>query len=137
MEKQHIMVIGAHAGDAENMAGAVVIKHTQAGHSATIVHMTLGEAGHKTLSPAEYAEQLLAPYPQARLKRQDKAYADLIDSGEDRIGGVVIELFDADGNKIAETVTDAEGKYCFKELYPGEYCVTRTQLIPVFISSEE
>ena len=27
----------------------------------------------------------------------------LIDAGEDRIGGVVIELFDADGNKIAET----------------------------------
>lgn len=51
----------------------------------------------------------------------------LIDNGEDRIGGVVIELFDGDGNKIAETVTDAEGKYCFKELYPGEYCVKEIQ----------
>ncbi len=52
-----LMVIGAHAGDAENMAGAVVLKHTRAGHAATIVHMTLGEAGHPRLGPAEYAEQ--------------------------------------------------------------------------------
>ncbi len=52
-----LMVIGAHAGDAENMAGAVVCKHTRAGHSATIVHMTLGEAGHPRLNAAEYAEQ--------------------------------------------------------------------------------
>ncbi len=52
-----LMVVGAHAGDAENMAGAIVLKHTRAGHTATIVHMTLGEAGHPTLAPAVYAEQ--------------------------------------------------------------------------------
>ncbi len=52
-----IMVIGAHAGDAENMAGAAVLKHTREGHGATIVHMTLGEAGHPTLPPEVYAEQ--------------------------------------------------------------------------------
>ena len=52
-----IMVIGAHAGDAEVMAGATVLKHTHAGHQAVIVHMTLGEAGHPTLPPAVYAEQ--------------------------------------------------------------------------------
>lgn len=57
MVEQKIMVIGAHAGDAENMAGAVVLKHTQAGHTAMIVHLTLGEAGHKTLPPEVYAEQ--------------------------------------------------------------------------------
>ena len=56
-----IMVIGAHAGDAEVMAGATVLKHTRAGHQAVIVHMTLGEAGHPTLSPAVYAEQDLDP----------------------------------------------------------------------------
>lgn len=54
---EKIMVIGAHAGDAEVMAGATVLKHTRAGHQAVIVHMTLGEAGHPTLSPAVYAEQ--------------------------------------------------------------------------------
>lgn len=53
----HLMVIGAHAGDAENMAGALVLKHTRAGHRATIVHMTLGEAGHPALDPEAYAVQ--------------------------------------------------------------------------------
>lgn len=52
-----LMVIAAHAGDAENMAAATVLKHTRAGHGATIVHMTLGEAGHRTLPPEVYAEQ--------------------------------------------------------------------------------
>jgi N-acetylglucosamine malate deacetylase 1 len=52
-----IMVIGAHAGDAENMASAVVLKHTRSGFPATIVHLTLGEAGHPRMAPAEYAEQ--------------------------------------------------------------------------------
>ncbi len=52
-----IMVIGAHAGDAENMAGAAVLIHTRAGHPAAILHMTLGEAGHPRLAPEVYAEQ--------------------------------------------------------------------------------
>ena len=53
----HLMVIGAHAGDAENMAGALVLKHTRAGYRASIVHMTLGEAGHPTLTSDVYAAQ--------------------------------------------------------------------------------
>ena len=52
-----LMVVGAHTGDAENMAGATVLKHTRAGHQAIIVHMTLGEAGHPTLASEVYAEQ--------------------------------------------------------------------------------
>jgi N-acetylglucosamine malate deacetylase 1 len=52
-----ILVIGAHAGDAENMAAAAVLKHTKAGFPATILHLTLGEAGHPRMSAAEYAEQ--------------------------------------------------------------------------------
>jgi LmbE family N-acetylglucosaminyl deacetylase len=54
---EKIMVIGAHAGDAENMAGATLIHHTRVGHAATIVHMTLGEAGHRSLAPEVYAGQ--------------------------------------------------------------------------------
>lgn len=52
-----LMVIAAHAGDAENMAAALVLKHTRAGHRASVVHMTLGEAGHPALAPVVYAEQ--------------------------------------------------------------------------------
>ena len=51
----------------------------------------------------------------------------VIDAGEDRLGGVVIQLFDADGNAVAETRTDANGGYCFKDLYPGKYTVTEIQ----------
>ena len=83
-----IMVIGAHAGDAENMAAATVLKHTRAGHAATIVHMTLGEAGHPTMPPDVYAEQrkrevqesarlmgaqaIWLPYPDGRLPATDE-----------------------------------------------------------------
>jgi LmbE family N-acetylglucosaminyl deacetylase len=62
-----LMVIGAHAGDAENMAGAVVIKHVQAGHRAYILHLTLGEAGHPTLSPSQYAQQRVQEVQQSAL----------------------------------------------------------------------
>lgn len=57
LPKGHLLVIGAHAGDVENMAGATVLKHVRAGCTATVVHMTLGEAGHPTLAPDVYAEQ--------------------------------------------------------------------------------
>lgn len=56
-KKYKIMVVGAHAGDAEIMAGAVVAKYTEAGHQAVLVHMTPGEKGHQTLSPEEYSQQ--------------------------------------------------------------------------------
>lgn len=50
-----IMVVGGHAADAEIMAGATMLKHVAAGWRAVIVHATLGEKGHRTLSPEEYA----------------------------------------------------------------------------------
>lgn len=49
------------------------------------------------------------------------------DPGEEGIGGVTIELFDKDGNLIAQTVTDANGDYCFEGLVPGDYVVRQTQ----------
>lgn len=56
-KKIKLMVVGAHAFDAEIMAGGVVAKYTSMGHEATMVHMTLGEKGHRTLKPEEYAQQ--------------------------------------------------------------------------------
>jgi len=50
-----IMVVGAHAADAEIMGGATVLKHVDAGWRAVIVHMTPGEKGHRNLLPEEYA----------------------------------------------------------------------------------
>ncbi len=50
----HLMVVGAHISDAENMAGAVMLKHKRAGWDISIVHVTAGEKGHPTLPPEEY-----------------------------------------------------------------------------------
>jgi N-acetylglucosamine malate deacetylase 1 len=49
-----IMVVGAHAADAEIMGGATVLKHVDAGWRAVLVHMTMGEKGHPELSSEEY-----------------------------------------------------------------------------------
>ncbi len=93
----NIMVVGGHISDAENMAGAVMLKHKRAGWDVTIVHMTPGEKGHPTLSPDEYLEMRqadaqasgqflgaaveLAPYKDGELEVSDEAVwwvADLI-----------------------------------------------------------
>ena len=39
------------------------------------------------------------------------------------VEGVVVQLLDADGNFIANTTTDADGKYLFEDLAAGDYVV--------------
>jgi LmbE family N-acetylglucosaminyl deacetylase len=56
----HLMVVGGHISDAENMAGAVMLKHKRAGWDVTIVHATTGEKGHPTLTAEEYLSMRLA-----------------------------------------------------------------------------
>jgi LmbE family N-acetylglucosaminyl deacetylase len=58
MKSVHIAVIGAHAMDAEVMAGGLIAKATRSGHKATLIHMTRGERGHPFKKPEEFAEQL-------------------------------------------------------------------------------
>ncbi|WP_326821094.1 PIG-L family deacetylase [Streptosporangium sp. NBC_01639] len=53
----HVLAIGAHAGDMDLTAGAVLAQHVQAGDQATLLHLTLGERGHPRVPVAEYAEQ--------------------------------------------------------------------------------
>jgi LmbE family N-acetylglucosaminyl deacetylase len=73
-----ILAIGAHAGDMELTAGALLIKQHKLGDRLVILHMTLGEGGNPRLSPAVYgarkrrealaadsvigAEAIIAPY---------------------------------------------------------------------------
>ena len=52
-----IMVIGAHAADAELMGGAAVLAHHRMGWRSVLVHLTLGEKGSRTLSAEHYAQQ--------------------------------------------------------------------------------
>lgn len=56
-EVPKLMVVGAHAGDCEVMAGPLVAQHVADGGSATLLHMTLGERGHPSMPGAEYALQ--------------------------------------------------------------------------------
>ena len=53
----HIVAFGAHAGDADFTMAHVLTKYAAQGHRATIVHVTLGEAGHPRMSRQDYAEQ--------------------------------------------------------------------------------
>ena len=52
-----ILAIGAHAGDMELTAGALLIKQHKLGDRVVILHMTLGEGGNPKLSPAVYGAQ--------------------------------------------------------------------------------
>ena len=49
------------------------------------------------------------------------------DGGKVGIEGVTIQLFDADGNLVADTVTDANGDYLFEGLAPGTYSIAEIQ----------
>ncbi|MEM6471114.1 MAG: SdrD B-like domain-containing protein, partial [Planctomycetota bacterium] len=49
------------------------------------------------------------------------------DDNEPRLEGVVIELRDASGAKVAETLTDSEGRYQFTGLRAGTYTVFEQQ----------
>lgn len=52
-----ILAIGAHAGDMELTAGAVLLKQRALGDSVVLLHLTLGEGGNPKMSPALYGEQ--------------------------------------------------------------------------------
>src|SRR5688572_1021071 len=84
-----ILAIGAHAGDMELTAGALLIKHRKLGDRVVILHMTLGEGGNRRLSPAVYgaqkrrealaadsvigAEAIFAPYKDGELPNDEEA----------------------------------------------------------------
>jgi LmbE family N-acetylglucosaminyl deacetylase len=52
-----ILAIGAHAGDMELTAGALLLKQRQFGDRVVVLHLTLGERGNPRLSAAAYAAQ--------------------------------------------------------------------------------
>jgi N-acetylglucosamine malate deacetylase 1 len=52
-----ILAIGAHAGDMEVAAGAVLAKQAKAGDRVVLLHLTLGEGGNPRLTPEQYGAQ--------------------------------------------------------------------------------
>ncbi|MEM8865309.1 MAG: SdrD B-like domain-containing protein, partial [Planctomycetota bacterium] len=58
------------------------------------------------------------------------------DDPEILLEGVVIQLLDADGNVLRTTTTDADGRYLFDGLAPGEYQVREQQPAGYYDGSE-
>jgi LmbE family N-acetylglucosaminyl deacetylase len=56
-DRLHVVAFGAHAGDADFTMAHVLAKYAHEGHRATIVHVTLGEAGNPAMPREEYAAQ--------------------------------------------------------------------------------
>ncbi|MEO1616741.1 MAG: SdrD B-like domain-containing protein, partial [Planctomycetota bacterium] len=54
------------------------------------------------------------------------------DPDEQDLAGVTIRLFDDSGVQVAQTVTDAQGRYQFDNLIPGRYSVVQDQPSGVF-----
>lgn len=51
------LAIGAHAGDMEITAGALLLKQHDLGDRVVFLHLTLGEGGNPRMSPEKYGEQ--------------------------------------------------------------------------------
>jgi N-acetylglucosamine malate deacetylase 1 len=52
-----ILAVGAHAGDMELTAGAVLVRQRRLGDRIVLLHLTLGEGGNPRLSPEAYGAQ--------------------------------------------------------------------------------
>ncbi|MEO1370152.1 MAG: SdrD B-like domain-containing protein, partial [Acidobacteriota bacterium] len=50
----------------------------------------------------------------------------LQDGGEPGLGGVTVELFELGGALLSSTASDADGRYAFADLVPGDYYVVFT-----------
>ncbi|WP_042142510.1 PIG-L deacetylase family protein [Paucisalibacillus sp. EB02] len=103
-KKHHVMVVGAHCGDAEIQAGAIAHKYAKAGHEVTFLHLTAGEKGNPPhIQPNEYREQ--------KIKEAEKAAAIL--------GGksITLDYKDAELKEDEDTVTRVAK--IFRELKPN------------------
>ena len=69
-----IAAIGAHPGDVEVSAGALLHKYIEAGHSATAIVLTNGDHGHPSLPPEKYAEQTSAEAHRAAEILQEECF---------------------------------------------------------------
>ena len=58
------------------------------------------------------------------------------EAGDQPLGGVTLQLLDGSGGVIAETATDARGRYSFEGLLPGVYSVRQVQPGGLFTAGE-
>jgi uncharacterized repeat protein (TIGR01451 family)/fimbrial isopeptide formation D2 family protein len=107
-----------------------VITATGAGSDITVD--SNGLTTTVTLAENEHNPTIdLGLYPLAAIG--DRVWFDLDrdgfqDEGEDSTPGVTVTLLDGDGNEVATTTTDADGRYLFDGLRPGDYTVVFSDL---------
>ena len=56
-EPRTLLAVGAHAGDMELSAGALLAHQAKLGDRIVILHLTLGEGGNPKMSPKDYGRQ--------------------------------------------------------------------------------
>ena len=69
----------------------------------------------------------IAPATISGFVYEDNSNDGIRDPGEAGIEGVIITLIDSDGNIVAQTRTDANGRYEFDGIPPGDYAIVETQ----------
>ncbi|MGC8601962.1 MAG: PIG-L deacetylase family protein [Thermoprotei archaeon] len=60
MKSDRILVVGAHVGDADVMAGALAAHFSRHGGEITFLHLTYGERGNPRVPPEKYRIQKMA-----------------------------------------------------------------------------
>ncbi len=101
---------GSHGGVAVNPGD--LIRDITLGSGAEAVDYNFGE-----LEPAAISGRVWAEYNMNWV----------LDPGEPLLEGVTIYLLDGSGSRIAQTTTDAQGRYSFDNLRPGTYGVEQIQ----------
>jgi LmbE family N-acetylglucosaminyl deacetylase len=96
-----ILVIGAHAFDAEVIAGPLAYVAARKGAKVTFLHLTMGEQGHRGLSPELYAEQK---------KREAGQFAELLGIGWRTLGLPDAHLKSDDATALAVAMVIRELK---------------------------
>ena len=89
-----LMVVGAHAMDAELLGGALAAQVVKQGGSAHLLHLTRGERGHPTLDADAFATQL----------DEEMAMAASRLGTSFRWAGVSAPLTDADEGQLSELI---------------------------------
>lgn len=99
-EPRTLLAVGAHAGDMELSAGALLAHQAKLGDRVVILHLTLGEGGNPKMSPKDYGsqkrEEALAAAKALGVEAMFGPYADGMlpndDAARKYIAGVIRQL---------------------------------------------
>lgn len=127
-----IQEINEHSGEGDPLAGYLDGKDS----IGTVGSAQIGVQSNDKFSQinlcaeadgAEYNFGEIKPAEISGVVWHDSNNDGVIQTNEDRLEDVVVQLFDKLGNELSEIRTNANGQYQFNNLYPGEYLVREIQ----------